>query len=124
MAIETIMVVDDSETDRFLLTEMLEAAGYKVIPVSSGEECLAKVEESPPDLVLMDVIMPGLNGFQTTRALSRNPDTAHIPVIVCTGKEQATDRMWAMRQGAKDSVIKPVDSEDLLNKIKGLEANG
>ncbi|HEY8354825.1 MAG TPA: response regulator [Methylophilaceae bacterium] len=120
MAIETIMVVDDSETDRFLLTEMLQSAGFKVIAVSSGEECLAKVEESPPDLVLMDVIMPGLNGFQTTRALSKNPQTSHIPVIVCTGKEQATDRMWALRQGAKDSIVKPVKAEDLLNKIKEL----
>lgn len=120
MAIETIMVVDDSETDRFLLTEMLESAGYKVITANSGEECLTKVEETPPDMVLMDVIMPGLNGFQTTRALSKNPQTAHIPVIVCTGKEQATDRMWALRQGAKDSVIKPVVAEDLLNKIKEL----
>jgi twitching motility two-component system response regulator PilH len=120
MAIETIMVVDDSATDRFLLTEMLESAGYKVVAVDSGEACLAKVKEAPPDMVLMDVIMPGLNGFQTTRALSKNPETAHIPVIVCTGKEQATDRMWAMRQGAKDSVIKPVVLEDLLSKIRGL----
>lgn len=120
MTIETIMVVDDSETDRFLLTEMLETAGYKVIAVSSGEECLAKVEETPPDMVLMDVIMPGLNGFQTTRALSKNPQTAHIPVIVCTGKEQATDRMWALRQGARDCVIKPVKADELIEKIKEL----
>jgi twitching motility two-component system response regulator PilH len=122
MAIQTIMVVDDSETDRFLLTEMLEAAGYTVTTAENGEDCLAKVETSPPDMVLMDVIMPGLNGFQTTRALSKNPQTAHIPVIVCTGKEQATDRMWALRQGAKDCVIKPVQAEELLSKIKSLEA--
>lgn len=121
MTIKTVMVVDDSATDRFLLTEMLESAGYTVIAVDSGEACLAKVEESPPDMVLMDVIMPGLNGFQTTRALSKNPATSHIPVVVCTGKEQATDRMWALRQGAKDCVIKPVQLDELLEKIKGLE---
>ncbi|CAG0962270.1 Response regulator PleD [Methylophilaceae bacterium] len=121
MAIKTIMVVDDSETDRYLLTEMLEAAGYTVTTAENGEDCLAKVEVSPPDMVLMDVIMPGLNGFQTTRALSKNPDTAHIPVIVCTGKEQATDRMWALRQGARDCVIKPVQAEELLAKIKSLD---
>jgi twitching motility two-component system response regulator PilH len=121
MAIEKIMVVDDSETDRLILTEMLQTAGYTVVGVASGEECLEQVETVSPDMVLMDVIMPGLNGFQTTRALSKNPATAHIPVIVCTGKEQATDRMWALRQGAKECVIKPVDANELLTKIKELE---
>lgn len=120
MAIKTVMVVDDSETDRFLLTEMLETAGFTVVAVASGEECLARVEESPPDMVLMDVIMPGMNGFQTTRALSKNPETSHIPVIVCTGKEQVTDRAWALRQGARDCVIKPVKIEELLSKIEAL----
>ncbi len=121
MAIEKILVVDDSETDRLILTEMLQAAGYTVVVAASGEECLEQVESLNPDMVLMDVIMPGLNGFQTNRALSKNPATEHIPVIVCTGKEQATDRMWALRQGAKECVIKPVDVNDLLTKIKELE---
>src|SRR5690348_14106242 len=108
MAIRKILVVDDSATDRFYLTEMLEKAGYTVTNAENGEECLAKVVTDMPDLVVMDVIMPRLNGFQTTRALSKDPKTAHIPVIMCTGKQQATDRLWAMRQGAKDCVIKPV----------------
>jgi twitching motility two-component system response regulator PilH len=120
MAIKKILVVDDSATDRFYLSELLEKAGFEVSTAESGEDCLAKVETSPPDLVLMDIMMPGLNGFQTTRALSKNPATAHIPVIVCTGKEQATDRMWALRQGAKDSVMKPVSADELLGKINGL----
>jgi twitching motility two-component system response regulator PilH len=120
MAIHKILVVDDSATDRFVLTELLEKAGYTVSTAENGEDCLAKVDANMPDLVVMDVIMPGLNGFQTTRALSKNPATAHVPVIMCTGKEQATDRLWALRQGAKDCVIKPVVPEELLSKIKAL----
>ena len=120
MAIQKILVVDDSETDRTYLTEMLEKAGFTVATAESGEECLTKVEVDTPDLVLMDILMPGLNGFQTTRALSKNPKTENIPVIVCTGKESATDRMWAIRQGAKECVIKPVQAEELLAKIQSL----
>jgi twitching motility two-component system response regulator PilH len=122
MVIQNVLVVDDSETDRYVLTEMLEAAGYTVSTASSGEECLAMVEITPPDLVVMDVIMPGLNGFQTTRSLTKNPKTSHIPVIMCTGKEQATDRLWALRQGAKDCVIKPVQAADLIAKIRAQES--
>lgn len=121
MAINKILVVDDSATDRFFLTEMLEKAGFTVTNAENGEQCLAKVAADMPDLVVMDVIMPGLNGFQTTRALSKDAKTAHIPVIMCTGKEQATDRLWALRQGAKDCVIKPVVAEELLGKIKALD---
>lgn len=120
MAIQKILVVDDSETDRLYLTEILEKAGFSVSTAENGEECLTKVEADMPDLVIMDVIMPGLNGFQATRALSKNPVTAHIPVIMCTGKEQATDRLWALRQGAKDCVIKPVVPDELLGKIQAL----
>jgi twitching motility two-component system response regulator PilH len=120
MTIRKILVVDDSATDRLYLTEILEDAGFTVSQAENGEDCLAQVETDVPDLVIMDVVMPGLNGFQATRALSKNPATAHIPVIVCTGKEQATDRMWAMRQGAKDCVIKPVQINDLLEKIQAL----
>lgn len=120
MAIKNILIVDDSATDRFYLTEILESAGYVVSTAENGDECLVKVKENMPDLVVMDVIMPGLNGFQATRALSRNPDTAHIPVIMCTGKE-VTDRAWALKQGAKECVIKPASAEELVGKIKLLE---
>jgi twitching motility two-component system response regulator PilH len=122
MAIQKVMVVDDSETDRFILTEILEKAGYTVVTANSGDECLERVGAENPDLILMDVIMPGLNGFQTTRKLTKDAATAHIPILMCTGKEQATDRLWAIRQGAKDCVLKPVEAAELLAKVKAQEA--
>ncbi len=120
MAIKKILVVDDSATDRFYLTEILQGAGFEVSTAENGDECLVKVKENMPDLVVMDVIMPGLNGFQATRALSKNAETAHIPVIMCTGKE-VTDRAWALKQGAKECVIKPANAAELISKIKALE---
>jgi len=121
MAIETILVVDDSATDRFFLTELLETAGYTVTGAESGEECLTKVAIKHPDLILCDVVMPGLTGFQVTRLLAKDVATAHIPVILCTGKSQATDLAWALKMGAKACITKPVVSADLLSLIKTLE---
>ncbi|NOT15170.1 MAG: response regulator [Methylotenera sp.] len=121
MAIKNILVVDDSATDRFFLTEMLESAGYTVSGAESGEECLSKVAANPPDLILCDVVMPGLTGFQVTRTLTKEPATANIPVILCTGKSQATDLAWALKMGAKACVTKPVVGADLLTLIKTLE---
>ncbi|HQR50644.1 MAG TPA: response regulator [Methylophilaceae bacterium] len=120
MPIKKIMIVDDSATDRFYLNEMLTRNGFEVSQAESGDVALERVKVELPDLVIMDVLMPGLNGFQTTRALTKAPETAHIPVLMCTGKEQLTDRVWALRQGARDCVIKPVEEADLLGKIAAL----
>lgn len=120
MTIQNILVVDDSATDRFFLTELLETAGYTVTGAESGEECLAKVAETPPDLILCDVVMPGLTGFQVTRALTKEAATANIPVILCTGKSQATDLAWALKMGAKACITKPVVSAELLALISTL----
>ena len=114
------MIVDDSATDRFYIAEILTRNGYEVTQAENGEEALERVKVELPDMVVMDVIMPGLNGFQTTRALTRAPETSHIPIIMCTGKEQLTDRVWALRQGAKGCVIKPVEEADLLAKLAEL----
>lgn len=121
MAIQTILVVDDSATDRFFLTELLETSGYTVVGAESGEECLLKAVEIHPDLVLCDVVMPGLTGFQVTRTLTKDPKTADIPVILCTGKSQATDLAWALKMGARACVTKPVVGAELLALIKTLE---
>lgn len=116
----TVLVVDDSPTDLHLLNSCLEKAGFRILNASSGEEAIQKAGSEHPDLILMDVVMPGMNGFQATRSLSRNPETRDIPVIVVTSKSQETDKIWAMRQGARDFVSKPVDEKYLINMIKSL----
>ena len=121
MTIKTILVVDDSPTDRQHLTDVLTKAGYKVTGAASAEEALAKVKQAKPDLVLMDVVMPGQNGFQLTRAITRDPRFVNVPVIMCTSKNQETDKVWGMRQGARDYVVKPVDADELIAKIKNFD---
>jgi twitching motility two-component system response regulator PilH len=120
MPIKSILVVDDSPTDRQHLSDLLSKSGYKVSLAESAEDALAKVKQLRPDLVLMDVVMPGQNGFQATRALTKDEATKHIPVILCTSKSQETDKVWGMRQGARDYVVKPVSPADLLAKIQAL----
>ena len=118
MPIHNILVVDDSPTDRHYLTDMLVKSGYQVSAAENAEDALAKARQLKPDLVLMDIVMPGQNGFQATRALTRDDATKHIPVIICTTKDQETDKIWGLRQGAKDYVTKPINEADLIDKIK------
>ena len=120
MTIKTILVVDDSPTDRQHLTDLLTKNGYKVTGAANAEEAIAKAKQTKPDLVLMDVVMPGQNGFQATRALSSDEATKHIPIIICSTKNQETDKVWGLRQGAKDYVTKPVKPAELLSKIAAL----
>lgn len=120
MAIHNILVVDDSPTDLKYLTDMLVKNGYQVSTAENAEDALAKAKQLKPDLVLMDIVMPGQNGFQATRALTRDDATKHIPVIICTSKGQETDKVWGLRQGAKDYIVKPVNPVDLLAKISAL----
>lgn len=120
MPVKTILVVDDSPTERHVLVELLTRSGYQVITAENGEEGVEKAKKELPDLILMDVVMPGLNGYQATRTLTRDEATKHIPIIVCTSKGQETDRIWGLRQGALDYIVKPVNGEDLLSKIAAL----
>jgi len=120
MPIKTILVVDDSPTDRQHLTDLLAKNGYKVSAAASAEEAIAKAKQTKPDLVLMDVVMPGENGFQATRALSSDEATKHIPIIICSTKGQETDKVWGLRQGAKDYIVKPIKPAVLLAKISAL----
>ena len=120
MPVSKVLVVDDSPTERHSLTEMLTKNGYQVFTAKDGEEALIKVKALMPDLVLMDVVMPGLNGFQATRAITKDEATQHIPVIICSTKDQETDKVWAGRQGAKDYITKPIDAEELVSKIRSL----
>ena len=120
MPIQKILLVDDSKTELHYMSELLAKSGYKVSLAESAEEALAKVKQLRTDLVLMDVVMPGQNGFQATRTLTRDDATKHIPVILCTSKSQETDKIWGMRQGARDYITKPVDADELMAKIKAL----
>jgi twitching motility two-component system response regulator PilH len=118
--IKKILIVDDSPTERHVLNEMLTKAGYEVIASDNGEDAIVRAKRDRPDVILMDVVMPGLNGFQATRAISRDPDTKAIPIIICTSKTQETDKIWGMRQGARNYVVKPVNKDELLAKIAAL----
>jgi twitching motility two-component system response regulator PilH len=117
MPVRKILIVDDSPTERHVLNEMLVAAGYDVIASDSGDDAIRVAKRERPDAILMDIVMPGLNGFQATRQLTQDNSTRHIPVIICTTKNQETDRIWGMKQGAKDYVMKPIDEAELLQKI-------
>ena len=116
----TVLVVDDSPTEQHVCRKILEKHGFDVVPIDDGEHSLAKARELMPDVILMDVVMPGMNGFQATRQLARTPDTAHIPVIIITTKDQDTDRVWGMRQGARDYIVKPVREDALIASVKAV----
>jgi twitching motility two-component system response regulator PilH len=121
MAIKRILVVDDSPTERYFLNELLSKNGYAVVLAESADEAQQKLKQQTPDLILMDVVMPGLNGFQYTRQLSKDPATQGIPIIMCTSKGLQTDRIWGLRQGARDYVTKPIKADELLEKIAALD---
>lgn len=120
MPVKKILVVDDSPTERHVLLELLTKNGYQVSTAESGEEGIEKAKTELPDLILMDVVMPGLNGYQATRTLTRDEATKNIPIIVCTSKGQETDKIWGLRQGAIDYLIKPVNGDELLSKIAAI----
>lgn len=117
-----ILIVDDSPTELHLFKSMLEKNGFATLVADSGEEGLRQAKQASPDCILMDVVMPGMNGFQATRKLTRDPATASIPVIMITSKDQETDRIWGMRQGAVEYLVKPVSEKELVAKINAVMA--
>ena len=121
MPIQKILVVDDSKTELHHLSDVLGKRGYSVRTAENGEEAMRRLEEEKPQLILMDVVMPGQNGFQLTRAITRDPRFSDVPVIMCTSKNQETDKVWGMRQGARDYIVKPVNADELIAKIKAFD---
>jgi len=121
MAIKKILLVDDSKTELHHLSELLRRKGFEVRTAENGEEALRRLADDKPDLIMMDVVMPGQNGFQLTRAITRDPRFADVPVIMCTSKGLETDKVWGMRQGARDYVVKPVDADELIAKIHAFD---
>lgn len=116
----TVLVVDDSPTEQHVLRNILVQAGFHVETASDGQEAIEQAKRLKPDLILMDVVMPVLNGFQATRKLNEDAETADIPVIMVTTKDQETDKKWGLRQGADDYLVKPVTAEDLLQRVRAV----
>ena len=121
MTIRKILLVDDSKTELHYLSDLLGKRGYTVRTAENGEEAMRRLGEEKPDLILMDVVMPGQNGFQLTRAITRDPRFANVPVIMCTSKNQETDKVWGMRQGARDYIVKSVNADELVAKIHAFD---
>ena len=121
MTIHNILLVDDSKTELHYLSELLGKRGYSVRTAENADEAMRRLGEATPDLILMDVVMPGQNGFQLTRAITRDPRFASVPVIMCTSKNQETDKVWGMRQGARDYIVKPVNADELVAKIHAFD---
>lgn len=117
-----ILVVDDSPTETEAFRSVLEKNGHSVLSATNGADGVALARQEKPDVVLMDIVMPGLNGFQATRQLTKDPETKHIPVIIVTTKDQETDRVWGKRQGASGYLVKPVPEARLLSEIAAVMA--
>jgi len=115
-----ILIVDDSPTDAYIVKNILEKKGYQTSEASNGEDGIQKAKEIKPNLIIMDVVMPGLNGFQATRKITKNPETSSIPVIIVSSKNMESDRAWGLMQGAKEFLVKPVKEAELLAIIKKL----
>ncbi|MDD5391818.1 MAG: response regulator [Thiothrix sp.] len=117
MAAPHVLIIDDSLAETRMFTVLLEKNGYQVSVACNGQEGIQVAKARKPDVILMDVVMPLVNGFQATRELTRSPETAHIPIIVCSSKSAETDRLWGMRQGAKAYLVKPVATQLLLETV-------
>jgi twitching motility two-component system response regulator PilH len=120
MSIQKVLIIDDSKTELMFLTDLLQRNGMTVATAQGADDAFKRLAENKPDLILMDIVMPGQNGFQLTRAISRTPEYTGIPIIMCTSKNLETDRVWGMRQGARDYITKPVDETELMTKIRAL----
>ncbi len=115
-----ILVVDDSPLEMARFREILGKHGFEVIEAFNGEEGCAKAVEYLPDVILMDIVMPEMNGFQATRKITRDEATAHIPVIIVSTKDQETDRVWGKRQGAREYLVKPINEDELVGVIRSV----
>jgi twitching motility two-component system response regulator PilH len=113
-----VLIVDDSPTEVHVLSGYLKKHGFDTEAAADGSEGIEKARTVKPDLILMDVVMPGMNGFQATRELARDPKTAAIPVVMVTTKGLETDKIWGMRQGAVDYLVKPVTEAQLVEKVR------
>ena len=117
---QKILVVDDTPTQIALARQTLEPAGFQCVTAASGLEAEAIAEKERPDLILLDVVMPGQDGFQTCRKLRKNPACARTPIVLVTSKNTESDRFWGRKQGANDYIVKPYSPDDLLARVRQL----
>ena len=115
-----ILLIEDSPTEMAVMTQLLERNGHEVLASVSAEDGIETCKRERPDLVLMDVVLPGMNGFQATRALSRDAETKQIPVLIVSTKSMDVDKAWGLRQGAKDYIVKPPREAELISRINEL----
>jgi twitching motility two-component system response regulator PilH len=120
MAVTKVLIVDDSRTETMYLTEILQQAGYSVSSAEGAEQAMHLMAKERPELILIDVVMPGKNGYQFTRDITRSLEYGDIPIIICTSKRLETDRVWGLRQGSRDYITKPVNSAELFSKIRAI----
>ena len=116
----TVLIVEDTPSERELISHYLQEEGYTVIHAVTAQEGLDKAIASQPSVIVTDVVMPGMSGFELCRSLKRVPETAEVPVVICSSKNQAIDRLWGMRQGADAYITKPFEREELLKVIKSV----
>jgi twitching motility two-component system response regulator PilH len=116
----SILIVDDSRTQLYAMERMLQSVGIKTVTAENGKQGILMARHKKPDLILMDIVMPEINGFQATRYLTRQPDTCHIPIIIISGSDQECDKAWGLKLGAREYMSKPVEKTELLAKIDAL----
>jgi twitching motility two-component system response regulator PilH len=115
-----ILIVDDSPSQLLGIKRIVEKLGHETLTAEDGAAGVEAAKKEKPDLILMDVVMPNLNGFQATRTISKTPETEHIPIVLVTTKDQETDKVWGIRQGAKAYVTKPIKEDELVKVLKEL----
>ncbi|MEA5504552.1 response regulator [Halotia wernerae UHCC 0503] len=116
----TVLIAEDSPSELELMSHYLQESGYNVIKSSGAKEALEKALSQKPDVIITDVVMPGMSGFELCRALKKNPVTQKIPIVICSSKNLEIDRLWAMKQGADVYMTKPYTREQLLRAIKSV----
>lgn len=119
-SVGTILIVEDSPSELELMSHYLQESGYKVVKANGAKEAIEKIKMEEPNVVITDLVMPGMSGFELCRYLKKNPETQKVPIVICSSKSQEIDRLWAMRQGAQAYVTKPYTREQLLHAIKSV----
>jgi chemotaxis family two-component system response regulator PixH len=116
-----VLVVEDTLSEMELISDYLRDSGYTVIATTDAKDALEKIDQHKPNVIVTDLVMPGMSGLELCRSIKKNPDTKELPIVVCTSKDQDLDRMWAMKQGADVYVTKPFSKEQLVRAIKSVE---